>query len=245
MLSSFRDSFWAGRRTAGSVNPVVTNGLVLYVDALNPNCYPGTGDTWYDISGQDNDLTLQNPESIEYRNQYFRTGYSGFFSREVGNNVPQGNNNYCMGLWARQPFFWGNAAGLIAIGSYGVPQQSNQLRIDQSIVGRFQHTWWGTNRWGGDLIGVAPRIKLNKWFLVMVQYNGTNRQLWVNGNLVVQDTPTPGAHNVTSSLIQISRVDPYGQAQNGDVAIGFIYNRSLFSNEIKRIFQSNRGRFGL
>jgi hypothetical protein len=244
MLSSFRDSYWAGRRAAGQNRPVVTNGLVLYVDGSNKDCWPGSGDTWYDISGRDNHLTLQNPDSIvHYPAGYFRTGYDGFFNRISGNDVPQGNDNYCMGIWARQPFFWGNAAGLIAIGSYGNPQRSNQLRIDQSIPGRFQHTWWGTNRWGGDLIGVAPRIRLNKWFLVMVQYNGTYRQLWVNGQLIAQDQPEPGVHNVDSTLIQISRVDPYGQAQNGDVAVGFIYNRGLFPNEISKIYQAYRGRF--
>jgi len=246
MLSSLSDSFWAGRRSSGTNRPVVTNGLIMYVDAFNRDSYPGTGTTWYDISGNSNDLTFQNEEDIQIINgQYFRSGSLGYFDRTVGNNVPQGNANYCIGLWARQPYFWGNAAGLISIGGYGVPNQSNMLRIDQSITGRFQHFWWGTNEWGGDLIGVAPRVKLNKWFLVMAQYNGNYRQLWVNGQLIVQDQPTPGAHNVTSPLIQVGRVDPYGQTQNGDVAVAFIYNRGLFPNEINRIFQTYRGRFAL
>ena len=30
---------------------VVTDGLILYLDAANPRSYPGTGTRWYDISG--------------------------------------------------------------------------------------------------------------------------------------------------------------------------------------------------
>ena len=31
---------------------IVTNGLVLYVDARNSTSYPGNGNTWFDLSGQ-------------------------------------------------------------------------------------------------------------------------------------------------------------------------------------------------
>jgi hypothetical protein len=39
----------------------VTAGLVLYLDAGNPNSYPGSGTTWLDLSGNNNHLTLTNP----------------------------------------------------------------------------------------------------------------------------------------------------------------------------------------
>lgn len=33
--------------------PSVNDGLILYLDAANPLSYPGTGNIWYDLSGQD------------------------------------------------------------------------------------------------------------------------------------------------------------------------------------------------
>ena len=39
---------------------VVTNGLVLALDAANPNSYPGTGTTWYDLSGNNLHMSLIN-----------------------------------------------------------------------------------------------------------------------------------------------------------------------------------------
>ena len=43
---------------ATSYSPsIVTNGLVLALDARNPQSYPGTGNTWYDLSGKGNHAT--------------------------------------------------------------------------------------------------------------------------------------------------------------------------------------------
>lgn len=37
---------------------IVDDGLVLYLDAANERSYPGSGTTWYDLSGNNNDFTL-------------------------------------------------------------------------------------------------------------------------------------------------------------------------------------------
>ena len=39
--------------------PIVTDGIVFYVDAGNDNSYPGSGTTWSDLIGSD-DATLTN-----------------------------------------------------------------------------------------------------------------------------------------------------------------------------------------
>ena len=43
-------------------NPrIVTNGLVLCLDAGNTRSYPGSGTTWTDLSGNGNNGTLSGP----------------------------------------------------------------------------------------------------------------------------------------------------------------------------------------
>ena len=39
---------------------IVTDGLVLCLDAADQNSYPGSGNTWYDLSGNGNNGTLVN-----------------------------------------------------------------------------------------------------------------------------------------------------------------------------------------
>ena len=42
-----------------SISPdIVTNGLVFCVDAADKKSYSGSGDTWYDRSGNDNNGIL-------------------------------------------------------------------------------------------------------------------------------------------------------------------------------------------
>ena len=47
--------------------PIVTDGLVFYVDAGNSNSYPGSGTTWSDLAGS-NDSTLTNGPTFDSGN---------------------------------------------------------------------------------------------------------------------------------------------------------------------------------
>ena len=40
---------------------IVTNGLVLCLDAANPSSYPGTGTTWNDLIGNTNSTLVNGP----------------------------------------------------------------------------------------------------------------------------------------------------------------------------------------
>ena len=40
---------------------VVTNGLVLHVDANDGNSYSGNGNTWTDLTGNGNNIILNGP----------------------------------------------------------------------------------------------------------------------------------------------------------------------------------------
>lgn len=46
-------------------NTVVTDGLKLYLDAGNARSYPGSGNTWYDISNNSNNFTLYNSPTFD------------------------------------------------------------------------------------------------------------------------------------------------------------------------------------
>ena len=47
---------------------IVRDGLVLYLDAANEKSYPGSGTTWYDLSGNGNDVTLINNPTYSTNN---------------------------------------------------------------------------------------------------------------------------------------------------------------------------------
>ena len=46
----------------------ITNGMILYVDAANTRSYPGSGNTWYDLSGNQRHITLYNTPTFSSTN---------------------------------------------------------------------------------------------------------------------------------------------------------------------------------
>ena len=48
---------------------IVTDGLVLCLDAADNNSYPGSGNTWTDLSGQGNNGTLVNGPTFNSGNK--------------------------------------------------------------------------------------------------------------------------------------------------------------------------------
>jgi hypothetical protein len=59
-----------------STGKIVTNGLVLSLDAADRNSYPGTGTSWFDMSGNGNTGTLTNGPTYSTNNG----GIFGFVS---------------------------------------------------------------------------------------------------------------------------------------------------------------------
>lgn len=218
---------------------IVTSGLSFLVDARNPRSYSGSGTTWYDVSGNGNNLSFQNSGSISYNaTGYFSTGATGYFSTASSVNTPTGNSPYCIGVWARQNGSWGAAQnGFISIGGYGTSNQSNALRTLNNIAGQFHHYWWAN-----DLSVTSSSATVGNWFMVLAQYDGTTRSVWVNNTQVASDTPT--GHNVTSSAIQVSMTYS-GEYQVGDIAVAFIYNTALTSAQISQNYNALRGRYGI
>jgi hypothetical protein len=56
------NGYWTSEGTSNATD-ILTDGLVLQVDASNPSSYSGTGTTWFDLSGNDYDGVLTNGAS--------------------------------------------------------------------------------------------------------------------------------------------------------------------------------------
>jgi len=64
----------------GSIPPIVTTGLLAHYDATNSSSYPGSGTTWFDLSGNSLDLTLNNSPS-------YSTDFGGLINFNGTNQV--------------------------------------------------------------------------------------------------------------------------------------------------------------
>lgn len=220
---------------------IVTSGLVLALDAANKNSYPGTGTTWYDLTGNGNNVTATN-SPVWNSSGYWANTSTSYFTGAGTSSIPTGNSQYTMICWARQRVADGWGAinnGFMSIGGFGTNNQSNAIRASVNTVGYLIHYWWNNDL---SLSNNNAGLALGVWFMLGASFDGTTRRIWLNGNSVVSDTPLN--HNVTSTTIQISKTYSV-EYQSGDMAAAYIYNRAITSSEMQQNFNANRSRFGL
>ena len=220
-----------------SYGSVISTSLQLYLDASKTASYSGSGNVWYDLSGNGNDVTMQNSGSISWTGgsiSYFSTGSNGWFSRSNASNVPIGNSPYTLSAWVQLGSTW-NANGMVSIGTFGVGNQSNALRA--GTTNQIINYWWSN-----DLSVTSSVSPTTSWFNVVAKFDGTTRSIWVNGTSVGSDTPAPG-HNVTSSDVQVAKTaaNEYLQGNIGQV---LIYDRSLSTGEIVANFDGTKSNYG-
>ena len=213
---------------------VTDSGLVLNLDAGNIKSYPGTGTTWFDKSGNANNGTLINGPT-------FNTGSLGSIVFDGTNdsiniytntNIPVSSSQYSINVWFSATSF--GSGGLVGWGAYNNNNSVTALRFNSN---GFRHYWWGSD------LDITLSMSTNTWYNVVALYNGTTRQIWLNAQLVAQDTPS--THNVpyaTNLTIGVTNSTEYF---SGKIATSQIYNRGLSADEVLQNYNATRGRFGL
>ena len=218
---------------------IIQDGLVLYLDTENPNSYSGTGNTWYDLSGNDNDLTLYgnpsynseikggvidfdetddyaqtNSTSVLNRTSY--TKIAMFYPRSATKNIISGDEPD-----ARHAFWMNNTYSRIQAGHNG--------------------NWSSISYNAGDM--------RNSWHYSAVTFNNTDGfELYYNGTSVASNT-TATTIPTGNGLIRIGAYshssDPPGNFFDGYIPVVLIYDRVLNADEIKVNYNYFAERYGL
>ena len=215
-------------------------GMVLYLDSGVSASYPGTGTTWYDISGYGNDGTLHG---VTYSGGTaaaftFNGTSSDYVDFASVNSIPIGNQPYTVSVWFNSNEI-PSSRGFIGWGNFGTTNQVNAWRLLNSGGNPgFVHYWWGN-----DLAYVTP-MSAGTWYNGLVTFDGTTRSIWINNTLVVSDTPT--GHNVpyaTNLKIGVTAAS-LNEWFDGKIAQVVIYQRGATNSEIGMIWNSGKDRFG-
>ena len=216
-------------------NPIIvpTSGLTLYVDAGQSLSYSGSGNQWYDLSGNNNMGTLQNSPTYSSSNGGILTfnGSNQYISFSSPTNIPIGNSNYTISVWFNASSLGAN--GFVGWGNYGSGNQVNAFRLGGSNILNY---WWGND------LAAAASITTNTWYNAVARFDGTNRQIWVNNVMVSQDTPGSG-HNVpNANNLRIGSTNN-GEYFNGKISNVEIYDRAISDSEIAQIYNNLSSRF--
>ena len=233
----------------GSLSTVST-GLRLYLDARNATSYPGSGTTWYDLSGNGNDVAMQNSGDISYTASgggYFSTGSTGYFEKVSGANIPTGGTPYTVSAWVQFPSGWpggSNNHTIVQIGSQ--PTYYGLNCFVATSDGYLSVGWFNLPSDPGPLISNSwtPANPGTAWMNVVSQWDGATRKIWYNGVLQATDSVGTYLANNTDILIGLD-FSGFSNYLIGNIGQVLIYNRALTPTELTQNFNSTKSRYGI
>jgi hypothetical protein len=225
----------------------VTNGLLLYLNAGNSVSYSGNGNTWYDLSGNNNHGTLRanNSGSLPvFQNSSFSfNGSSSYVSIE--SSVIPNTGSFTVSTWAKMPpnaFIEMINTRNPANRSIGFLLTSANNNIRAQIINPNENHY--------RIEGTHSTIQDNTWHLITITFNESTSTMtgFVDNYLVQSHNIVPGSL-VGQGYFSIG----WDYAWNagglefylGNVAAVSVYNYALSSNEVSTNFNAVKTSFGL
>lgn len=218
---------------------IITTDLLLYLDAGNVSSYPGSGNTWYDLSTNVNHGTLSttsmantasNPKKFTFN------GTSNFVSFAPSKfNVPYTGKTVIVAAKMNPSFgtnifraLFGNTSSYSRNFNFYIYQNGSGYQIHFGDA--------GINGFSNVLT-----LATNQWYVFAVTQENNTVKFFLNGALV-------GSSSGPLSQYQSSTEEYVGRADNywfGDIGSIFIYKRGLSELEISQNFNAIKSVYGL
>lgn len=226
-----------------SYNPkIVTNGLVLNLDAGNKKSYLGTGTVWTDLTTRKTNGNFNNSPVYSLANGG-GLNFNGSNAYISGGDTSFVNGNYTVDIWFK-------ATGVPSLNDAGGAMlfaQSTDLNHGIMIA----HSWLNQSIVHGNVVNnglssannSAPN---NTVCHAVGTWDGTNQYVYINGKLSSQRAYTT-ATLVATPAYQVGRwvYSVYPRYFNGIIYSVKLYNKILTSNEVLQNYHATKGRFGL
>ena len=240
--------------------PIVTDGLVFYVDAANKESYPGSGTTATDIISNTS-TTLQSSGMFENTN-------AGVFSFDGGTNyidsgiTLDGFSNFTLLSWANIPALgngnYGTVTGVYDFVNIGGQSRARFFqRIEKSGANYVHFVGFGTEQISAAANPtIISNFSANTWVNLAVTYDGTNIKMYSNGDLdgtinagSIGNLPPQGNFDgklyigATNRLNSDNVTHTIGNTLIGKVGPIQIYNRKLEASEVAQNYNALKNRF--
>jgi hypothetical protein len=240
---------------ANKVLGFVTSGLQLRLDASNASSYPGTGTTWFDLSGNGYNFTINAGAFVsngQASHMNFETATTGAAKRVVGGvltNVPAFANSTFM-IFSTVRTLVGDWRTLIR-GSTAGPDHQVIIENTSDKLGMYDNQLAGYIYSGYDINWLD---KYNTQFNALTWKFGQTSpyyQFYSNANIVPEGIMTNANATYNNGFATIGNyhgesIDPLAGSQFwGKIALVLYYDRYLSDAEIKQNFAFFRSRFSL
>jgi len=238
----------------------LTSNLVVNLDFGDSRCYPGTGNTAYDLSGFGHTASLVNGAAYSslYGGNILCDGTNDYIEAVTTSVLDFGTNNFSVEYWYRKTEWTTNFENIWGpnIWSAGDNASTNEwtLGIGQGAVstpGIGESVAFGLQIQSFGIYA-TPQIRapgnLNKFNQIVGIRNGSLIELYYNGSLMYSANPGGGfdslmqLNNVSNNIrISNSYINQYhSKAHTGILRI---YNKALSAREVNQNYQALLPRF--
>ena len=237
---------------------IITDGLVLHLDAANRKSFPpgGTSIYWYDLSGNDHDAVAGSRGAIPSAD----SGPRGGFTFDGADDYMYGDLDYSPTTY---PDFTVEAwvYGDSWTHSYiyrGVLNRSNGVNHDFSVyISSSSHTTNSAGEIASWIYNTSNSLIQHRSTNLILQTGTWNYCVWVfndgtgftyylnDSNGVTHNTSTTRRKTVTSSPYTIGKWPNGGYFWEGKISNVKFYTRALSSDEISNNYNALKGRYGL
>ena len=214
---------------------IVTDGLVMCLDAANRRSYPSSGTTWTDLSGNGNNGTLTNGPTFSNNTIVF-DGTDDFVTLVSSSSFAYGTSDFTWEVVVNLTTYVSNHYVLDHGSNGGVIQyQNNTMRYynPSTGVGSVLYT-----------TGFGSNISTNTWqHLIAARISGTT-YLYRNGVFTISATDS---YNYPTQTVRIGNYGSGGSyCWNGNISLIRIYKgKGLSATEVQQNFNALRGRYGI
>ena len=209
------------------------NGLVLALDAANPSSYPGSGSTFYDLSGRGNNGSLIGSVTYSTNNYGILTtpGTSGTYISVPGPDLRTTNHTIIAGT--RYAPGWTGGGRIVS--SYGNNYLLGHHGTNQSNCGDYYAEGWVYNPSSGG--------GGNDWHIYTARgdYSADN---WT----VLRDDVQLASNNAGSQGplgFELGRWRSDSEYSQAHISFLFAWDRLLSTAEVTQVYNSMKYRFGL
>ena len=218
---------------------IVTDGLVLCLDAANKKSYPGTGTTWTDRSGGNNNVTLANGVGFGSNNGGVLT-FDG-----VNDHATAGNffnyQAFTINLWVNPGSTQAQYADILDNNHTG----AQNWVLQQNSTNQNQYNFLVLGASAQNSATGNFNLTAGVWVNLTFTYDGTKVRGYNNGVLFATGGALGTTINYSNQSFNIGRWGGGGRYWEGEYGSLHAYNVALTSAQILQNYNATKSRFGL
>ena len=228
---------------------IITDGLVLCLDAADRKSYGGSGTTWADRSGEGNNGTLLGSPVYSTTNSgtlTFDGSESDYATIGLGSDYPYPYHTF--EIWVNTPALGGNNMdGLFGL-DYG---RGVNIATNGNITYNLYYNMSSPNTTIFTITTTNINAVDGKWHHIICSRGTTNYEIWFDG--ILKKTGGNGGQPSWSGLNQWSGMaariaenpNNVGYNYSGKIGAARMYNRQLTSAEVLQNYNATKSRFEL